>query len=1208
MPSIEAVEQFKTIVQSLAREPEVRAQLGLPAEEILPPKSQLDDLADLLGGMPTAPSDDEPSAEPLAQPVVEDSPVDDGLADPLADLFAAPVPDHDELPEGPNLDDLLGSAAPFAEPVAEPEPEPSLEPAFETPDAALDDLFGDLSEPEVEPSHDAEDPFTFGEAEPLEAEADDLGELGDLDSLLGPDPRSAPAAEAPRRSTSGVSPEDLDDAFFETPGEDLFGAGPAAEEDDFEFGDGLGDTDFPELAGFADTKEEDVEAFDAMGEADEFQLGDFESQFGITADDHTDAELLNPAQTADLDVAAAQRSLSLTEEEFSLIQKTLGHLPLNLRLAIEELIGEKEVVFDDLDKVVRLLLAGAPARSLAAVVGKILNRKIVVPAGFEKGSGAELEARHGTLWYNIRTIMLPVLRVAAVASVAAALLVVLGWTFLLRPWKANDLYEKGLAAVGQNQGAVADELFAQAYYEWPAQERFFQYAEAYQDTGDYDRARRKYLELLKPSVKAYRDEDKPLLDQRYGQPLAKLPDGLEGQALAERLAAKKEAADDYYAYVADLLGRKEDAAYREGEIPGEVFWGNPDTKGILDYSRFESEYGFDGRDRESHFRRADAVLKPLLSQSPGNKAGLLRKADNFIAWSRAVSSKARLDEANSALSEYLRLYSWDSPVTWRFVQVFLLLDEESQLLAIRDRIDGDKKLAMDGETMAQLAAWFLDREAAVLEQERTIVPTQKTIEEEYGVRPRIAELPDAPSEAELAEYAAVIKENRAKLDAMAPTGGGGAAAGGGGGGHSLVRSAAPAEGGGGHGGGEGEAKKVELDPPYKYPYSSQSFRPEYLDKVDGLLLRAMETSKSLPELHYQLSRFYRHSRAVEDEKRALAAADTYFQRLEPRKARLNDRPALRVATSNRIGEIFDQAGQPLQAEKYYLDAQKNFESAQAQGLVSLDLEAARLYRNLGNLYYRQTPGVLASGSGTSPGGWDQALKLYEIAEKSRWRDPAVDYRLAVIYYEKRQYGESVKRLFQLDRPGNKGEASGRDNPNLLYAMGNALFRSGNYASAEGYYRELLEILKEKRSRITDFDPAGRSSHKALAQRLYEAWNNLAAAQYRASNAFRAGTPEFRDALTSLTTARAQSQILGRDLYETNAELDVTMVDEEVLRAIREEEARIVAKTRQEKGLVEANLQVLSMIETAAPSKKAALATQLEIFARIPLELDQTEAP
>jgi len=370
----------------------------------------------------------------------------------------------------------------------------------------------------------------------------------------------------------------------------------------------------------------------------------------------------------------------------------------------------------------------------------------------------------------------------------------------------------------------------------------------------------------------------------------------------------------------------------------------------------------------------------------------------------------------------------------------------------------------------------------------------------------------------------------------------------------------------------------------------------------------METYKPLPELHYQISRIYRKAMAQEDEKRALAAADTYFQRLEPRKARLNDRPALRVATSNRIGEVFDALGQPLQAEKYYLDAQRTFESFQSQGLVTLDATAVRLYRNLGNLYYHQTPGVNASGLGTTPGGWEQALKLYEVAERGRLEDSTVGYRLGVIQYERKDFAAAVRQFFLLDRVGGKGESSGRDNPNLLYAMGNALFRSGNFAAAEGYYQELLDLLRDKRSRISDFDPVGRATHRALAQRLYETWNNLAAAQYRAANAFRAGTPEFRRAIQSLTIARAQSQILGRDLYEDKAELDITMIDAAKLDQIRADEAQILAKTRKEKGLVEANLQVLSLLETASPSRKAALATQLEIFARIPLELDQMEAP
>ncbi len=1153
MPSIEAVEQFKTIVQGLAREPEIRAEMGLPAEEILPPESQLDDdLADLLGGMPTGNESDEPvEAETEEQPEVEA----EASGSDLDDLFAASVPSSEEEVQGPSLDDLLGP--PTASEPQTPEADPFAD-FLDLPSAggSADDFFTEPATPEPPETQEVE-AFPLDEVEPV----DDDFSFGEAQPEALDDLSAEPGFDAP---------EEMDDSFFDSPPADDFEA-PAGAEEETDFGEAMGDADFPELAGFADTKAEDVEAFDAMQEADEFQLGDFESQFGITADDHTDAEVLNPAQAVAMDVDVGQSTLSLSDEEFAIIQRSLGYIPLNLRLAVEELIGEKEVAPDDLDKVVRMLINRAPIRALAATVGKILGRKIIVPAGFEKGSGAELEALHSSLWYNFRTIMLPALRVAAFASIAAAILVLLGWNFLLRPWKANELYEQGLVAVKQNDGNRADDLFAQAWYYWPVQDRFFQYAEAYQDTGDYDRARRKYLELLRPSVKPYRDDDKTKLDQRYGKPLSPLPGGLEGKALADRLAAKKAAGDAYYDYVVSLLSAKSGADV-SNDIPGEVILTNPDAKGILDYSRFETDFGFNGLDREAHFRRADAVLLTLLNQSPGNKDGLLRKADNFLAWSQALSSKEALDHANATLSEYLRLYHYDASVTWRFVKVFLLEDQESELLKLRDRIDADKKMAIDGEVLAHLAGWLLDREEAVRRQAGQVEVAPKTIEEEYGVRPR-------PTPTEPREKPTPIVE---------------------------TPPAPPAEGG--TTSSSGEKTLPAIKPPYKYPYSTQPYRPNYLDKVDTLLLRAMDSQKSLPELHFELSRFYREAQATEDERKALAAADAYFQRLEPRMARLNGRPALRVAASNRIGEIFDAMGQPLQAEKYYLDAQRRFEEAQTQGLMTLDQGAARVYRNLGNLYYRQTPGVQAAGLGTVPGGWDQARRLFEIAAKGHWSEPGLEYRLGVIHYEKKEFDQAVSQFFSLDHPGNLGETSGRDNTNLLYAMGNALFRSGNFASAEGYYRELLNLLREQRARITDFDPVGRSVHRALAQRLYETWNNLAASQYRASNAFRAGTPEFRQALVSLTTARAMSQILGRDLYEDKTELDVTQTDAAKIQAIRDNEAQIVAKTRLEKGLVEANMQVLSMIETAPPSRKADLAEKLEIFARIPLELNQAEAP
>jgi len=181
MPSIEAVEQFKTIVQGLARESEIRAELGLPPEEILPPESALDtDLADLLGGMPSG--DSEPST-----PDTESGPdeaVPEAESSDLDDLFAA-VPDAGEEPSGPSLDDLLGPAPDAPDEPGEPDlaATPDLDPFADILDsppaeAVPDDLFGEPEPLEAEP-------FAEGLDAPLEPEAEpelmDDFSLGDLE-------------------------------------------------------------------------------------------------------------------------------------------------------------------------------------------------------------------------------------------------------------------------------------------------------------------------------------------------------------------------------------------------------------------------------------------------------------------------------------------------------------------------------------------------------------------------------------------------------------------------------------------------------------------------------------------------------------------------------------------------------------------------------------------------------------------------------------------------------------------------------------------------------------------------------------------------------------------------------------------------------------------------------------------------------------------
>jgi tetratricopeptide (TPR) repeat protein len=239
----------------------------------------------------------------------------------------------------------------------------------------------------------------------------------------------------------------------------------------------------------------------------------------------------------------------------------------------------------------------------------------------------------------------------------------------------------------------------------------------------------------------------------------------------------------------------------------------------------------------------------------------------------------------------------------------------------------------------------------------------------------------------------------------------------------------------------------------------------------------------------------------------------------------------------------------------------------------------------------------------NPGGWEEALKLYETGLQGNIESPEVTYRMGVILYEKKDYAGAVREFFELDKQG-----LWRGNWNLLYSMANALFRNGNYFAAEGYYRQLLAMLLDKRSRIKDLDVTTKRTDRALLQRIFQVWTNLGATLYRGAHAFKAGTREFREALTDLTTAQGMAITLGLDLYGTRKEFDITMVNDSTIQALRDEQSRIVAQTRKDKGLVEANLQVLALVETTPPGRRGDLVQDLEIFAGLPLELNQLEAP
>ncbi|GHU91223.1 hypothetical protein FACS189476_11800 [Spirochaetia bacterium] len=186
----------------------------------------------------------------------------------------------------------------------------------------------------------------------------------------------------------------------------------------------------------------------------------------------------------------------LTDEDLANLQKTLAGYPLNLRVACEELIVEEAVDPGQMSKLVKLLVRGAPARETAALAGKILGRTIVIPRGFEKKTGAELEAEQSSFAYIFVHNFLPVFRIFMMIAVLAASIFYLAYQFIYIPQRAESIYKLGYERIGQGEYERANERFTQAFGIHRVKNWFYKYAEAFRDERQYRYAEEKYDELL----------------------------------------------------------------------------------------------------------------------------------------------------------------------------------------------------------------------------------------------------------------------------------------------------------------------------------------------------------------------------------------------------------------------------------------------------------------------------------------------------------------------------------------------------------------------------------------------------------------------------------------------------------------------------------------------------------------------------------------
>ena len=413
----------------------------------------------------------------------------------------------------PALEDAPLEEAPVSEDVPAAEEGGGLEDALSDMDGmdlnggpSIDlnmDLPQELGEvpPEVSSLSGGEGESGGGEA------ADSFGdfEMPDMPDMGGEE-ISADAVEAPQSGEDIFSADGMDFGGFEMP--DSLGGegGEAAPQDGALPGESLGGTDeatSSALDGFdiQDTDSQLSKAGDDFaleGGGDDFSIPGFsEEDADPYANEGKKAPGLDQVDFSGAVTGDGKQRTSLTEDEYAKFKKNLHDYPLNVRIAVEDMIVKNEftdeVVFEVIDKILKKVTA----RQLAGHLEKMLDISLPVPRDYERRSAEEYEAYKASFAYQLKSRILPAIIVGVFAAMILFCLGYLGHRFIYKPLKAEKIYNEGYALLGRDEFPQSEEKFNEALRYKSKKKWFFKYAQGYRAKKQYDRAELFYKNILK---------------------------------------------------------------------------------------------------------------------------------------------------------------------------------------------------------------------------------------------------------------------------------------------------------------------------------------------------------------------------------------------------------------------------------------------------------------------------------------------------------------------------------------------------------------------------------------------------------------------------------------------------------------------------------------------------------------------------------------
>ncbi len=501
MPKLEDIERFKVTLNSLGGEPDILRERG---EEIEDP------------GLP-----------------------EESMLSELSDLFESPVKEEGEGKEeisaerenfvGESLDETSAEITPGEESFEEGEGEPEID---ELPDLDFESLFGEEEgegvegeegieeqeekekekreeekEPEEEGSkaeaiEEGEESFDFDmeefEGADFESALGDIEGLGEIESSkeLGEqeeetEGEEAQVPESVKPETTESQPESQEEMGFSL-------------EEQFEEVGGEGEEDFvldeftlPEFGGFEEEEEkkEEIPGVDETLKGLGAELGEglAPGEIGVEIPEGEEE---------------AEEAIQITKEQFDRFKKTLNSLPINLKVAVEELITSGKAKGEKLKRLINILVAGASPKEIAALVSDITGKRIRIPRVYERRAGIQFEEEKKTFAYAFRENILPVAISVFLTLAILSIFSFLGYWFVYRPIHAISLYKRGYAYIEKNEYKIANKDFNAARKIWNLKSWYYKYADGYIAKNQYILAEEKYEQLLK----SFPGDKKGLLD------------------------------------------------------------------------------------------------------------------------------------------------------------------------------------------------------------------------------------------------------------------------------------------------------------------------------------------------------------------------------------------------------------------------------------------------------------------------------------------------------------------------------------------------------------------------------------------------------------------------------------------------------------------------------------------------------------------------